>query len=114
MVVVDDADLLAAPACDRVLKEVAAFGRDRGLGLLYAGSADALQLAMGSWLSAAKRARRGLLLGPKSLQEGDMIGVRLPVHLIRATPVAGRGWTTGRGGEAMAVQVPLTVLRTED
>ncbi|MCX4689532.1 FtsK/SpoIIIE domain-containing protein [Kitasatospora purpeofusca] len=114
VVVVDDADLLAAPACDRVLKEVAAFGRDRGLGLLYAGSADALQLAMGSWLSAAKRARRGLLLGPKSLQEGDMIGVRLPVHLIRATPVAGRGWTTGRGGEAMAVQVPLTVLRTED
>ncbi|MFB7673995.1 FtsK/SpoIIIE domain-containing protein [Kitasatospora purpeofusca] len=114
VVVVDDADLLAAPACDRVLKEVAAFGRDRGLGLLYAGSADALQLAMGSWLSAAKRARRGLLLGPKSLQEGDMIGVRLPVHLIRATPVAGRGWTTGRGGEVMAVQVPLTVLRTED
>ncbi|WP_406087134.1 FtsK/SpoIIIE domain-containing protein [Kitasatospora purpeofusca] len=114
VVVVDDADLLAAPACDRVLKEVAAFGRDRGLGLVYAGSADALQLAMGSWLSAAKRARRGLLLGPKSLQEGDMIGVRLPVHLIRATPVAGRGWTTGRGGEAMAVQVPLTVLRTED
>ncbi|WP_234326158.1 FtsK/SpoIIIE domain-containing protein [Streptomyces sp. NRRL S-495] len=114
VVVVDDADLLAAPACDRVLKEVAAFGRDRGLGLVYAGSADALQLAMGSWLSAAKRARRGLLLGPKSLQEGDMIGVRLPVHLIRATPVAGRGWTTGRGGEAMAVQVPLTVLRSED
>ncbi len=113
VVVVDDADLLAMPACDRILKEIAAFGRDRGLGLLYAGPADALQVAMGSWVTAAKRARRGLLLAPKSLQEGDMIGVRLPVHLIRAAPVPGRGWTTGRAGEAMAVQVPLTVLRAE-
>ncbi|MEV4614907.1 FtsK/SpoIIIE domain-containing protein [Kitasatospora sp. NPDC049258] len=113
VVVVDDADLLAMPACDRILKEVAAFGRDRGLGLLYAGPADALQVAMGSWVTAAKRARRGLLLAPKSLQEGDMVGIRLPVHLIRATPTAGRGWTTGRAGEAMAVQVPLTVLRAD-
>ena len=68
---------------------------------------------MGGWVTAAKRARRGLLLAPKSLQEGDMIGIRLPVHLIRATPVTGRGWTTGRAGEAMAVQVPLTVLRAD-
>ncbi|MFF3600370.1 FtsK/SpoIIIE domain-containing protein [Kitasatospora indigofera] len=113
VIVVDDADLLAMPACDRVLKETATFGRDRGLGLLYAGPADALQVAMGGWVTAAKRARRGLLLAPKSLQEGDMIGIRLPVHLIRATPVTGRGWTTGRAGEAMAVQVPLTVLRAD-
>ncbi|MEV0533825.1 FtsK/SpoIIIE domain-containing protein [Kitasatospora sp. NPDC050463] len=113
VVVVDDADLLAMPACDRILKDIAAFGRDRGLGLLYAGPADALQVAMGSWVTAAKRARRGLLLAPKSLQEGDMIGVRLPVHLIRTTPSVGRGWTTGRAGEPMAVQVPLTVLRAE-
>ncbi|MFC9331402.1 FtsK/SpoIIIE domain-containing protein [Kitasatospora sp. NPDC057015] len=113
VVVVDDADLLAMPACDRILKDIATFGRDRGLGLLYAGPADALQVAMGGWVTAAKRARRGLLLAPKSLQEGDMIGIRLPVHLIRSTPVAGRGWTTGRAGEAMAVQVPLTVLRAD-
>ncbi|MFJ6217297.1 FtsK/SpoIIIE domain-containing protein [Streptomyces sp. NPDC092296] len=113
VVVVDDADLLAMPACDRLLKEIAVSGRDRGLGLLYAGPADALQVAMGGWVTAAKRARRGLLLAPKSLQEGDMIGVRLPVHLIRSAPAAGRGWTTGRAGEAMAVQVPLTVLRAD-
>jgi S-DNA-T family DNA segregation ATPase FtsK/SpoIIIE len=114
VVVVDDADLLAMPACDRVLKEIAVSGRDRGLGLLYGGPADSLQVAMGSWVTAAKRSRRGLLLAPKSLQEGDMIGVRLPVHLVRSAPVVGRGWTTGPSGEVMAIQVPLTVLRNED
>jgi S-DNA-T family DNA segregation ATPase FtsK/SpoIIIE len=112
VVVVDDADLLTMPACDRVLKDIAVSGRDRGLGLLFGGPADALQVAMGSWLTAAKRARRGLLLAPKSLQEGDMIGVRLPVQLIRSAHAPGRGWMTGPGGAAMAVQVPLTVMRS--
>ncbi|WP_220040418.1 FtsK/SpoIIIE domain-containing protein [Nonomuraea aridisoli] len=113
VVVVDDADLLASPACDRVLKEIALSGRDHGLGLLYAGMAESLQLALGSWVSAARRARRGVLLAPKSMQEGDMIGVRLPTHLLRTAPSPGRGWTGGPGGEVMAVQVPLTVLRPD-
>ncbi|GGL04085.1 cell division protein FtsK [Sphaerisporangium melleum] len=111
VVVVDDADLLTTPACDRVLKEIAVSGRDRGIGLVYAGPADALLVAMGGWVSAARRARRGLLLAPKGLQEGDMIGVRMPVHLLRSSPAPGRGWMTGPGGEPMTVQVPLTVLR---
>ncbi|GII52603.1 cell division protein FtsK [Planotetraspora thailandica] len=112
IVVIDDADLLAAPECDRVLKEIAISGRDRGVGLVYAGPADVLQVAVGSWVSAAKRARRGLLLTPKSLQEGDMIGVRLPMQLIRSSLPSGRAVMTGPGGEPRMVQLPLTVLRT--
>jgi S-DNA-T family DNA segregation ATPase FtsK/SpoIIIE len=114
VVIVDDADLLTSPAADRVLKDVAVNGRDRGLGLLYAGPAESLSLAMGSWLTAAKRSRRGLLLAPKSLQEGDMIGTRLPVNLLRAEPQPGRAWTTGAGSAAIAVQVPLTQLRATE
>ncbi|MFG2071962.1 FtsK/SpoIIIE domain-containing protein [Nonomuraea maritima] len=113
VVVVDDADLLASPACDKVLKEIALSGRDNGLGLLYAGMAESLQLALGSWISAARRARRGVLLAPKSMQEGDMIGARLPTHLLRTAPSPGRGWTAGPAGDVLAVQVPLTVLRPE-
>ncbi|MEV5411068.1 FtsK/SpoIIIE domain-containing protein [Thermopolyspora sp. NPDC052614] len=113
VVVLDDADLLGMPACDRVLKEIAVSGRDHGLGLLYAGPADALQAAMGTWATAARRTRRGLLLAPKSLQEGELIGVRLPTHLTRSHPSAGRGWTAGPSGGVLAVQVPLTPLRTD-
>lgn len=112
VVLIDDADLLAMPACDRVLKEIAVSGRDNGLGLLYAAPAETLQTAMGSWATAAKRARRGLLLAPKSLAEGELIGARLPVDLVRGTPPTGRGWTVSPTGELMAVQVPLTVLRS--
>ncbi|MGC0422006.1 FtsK/SpoIIIE domain-containing protein [Embleya sp. AB8] len=113
VVVVDDGDLLGMPACDRVLRDLAIAGRDRGQGLLYAGSYDAFQVAMGSWLSAARRgSRHGILLAPKNMQEGDMVGIRLPASVVRAAPPApGRGWTAGPGGVPMQVQVPLTVLR---
>ncbi|MFI6980409.1 FtsK/SpoIIIE domain-containing protein [Embleya sp. NPDC050154] len=113
VVVVDDADLLGMPAADRVLRDLAIAGRDRGQGLLYAGSYDALQVAMGSWLSAARRgSRNGVLLAPKNLQEGDMVGIRLPTNVVRAAPSGpGRAWTAGPGNAPMAVQVPLTVLR---
>ncbi|MEV5411200.1 FtsK/SpoIIIE domain-containing protein [Thermopolyspora sp. NPDC052614] len=112
VVVIDDADLLSMPNCDRFLKEIAVSGRDRGLGLLYAAPTESMQVAMGGWVTAAKRARRGLLLAPKSFTEGEWIGARIPGHLIRTTPPPGRGWTTSPDGELMAVQVPLTVLRT--
>ncbi|MGW9207045.1 FtsK/SpoIIIE domain-containing protein [Embleya sp. NPDC055664] len=116
VVVVDDAELLGMPAADRVLRDLAVAGRDRGQGLLYAGSYDALQVAMGSWLTAARRgSRSGVLLAPKNMQEGDMIGVRLPTNVVRsAPPVPGRAWTAGPGGAPMAVQVPLTVLRSAE
>ncbi|MYS87618.1 FtsK/SpoIIIE domain-containing protein [Embleya scabrispora] len=116
VVVVDDAELLGMPAADRVLRDLAIAGRDRGQGLLYAGSYDALQVAMGSWLTAARRgSRHGILLAPKNMHEGDMIGVRLPTNVVRsAPPVPGRAWTAGPGGLPMAVQVPLTVLRAAE
>lgn len=113
VVVIDDADLLGLPACDRVLKEIVVSGRDRGVGLVYGAPADAMQLALGGWVTAAKRARSGLLLAPKALAEGEWIGARIPVNLIRSTPPVGRGYTTSPTGELMAVQVPLTVLRTD-
>ncbi|MYV98704.1 FtsK/SpoIIIE domain-containing protein, partial [Streptomyces sp. SID3343] len=112
VVVLDDADLLSMPAADRVLRDIAVAGRDRGQGLVYAGSYDALQVAMGGWVSAARRVRRGVLLAPKNFQEGDMINIRIPSNVLRSpqsTP--GRGWTAGEGNVPMAVQIPLTVLR---
>ncbi|MFF3564001.1 FtsK/SpoIIIE domain-containing protein [Streptomyces sp. NPDC002574] len=113
VVMVDDADLLMNPAADKLLKEIAVSGRDQGLGLVYAASADGLQGGLSGWTVSAKRARRGLLLGPKTLSEGDLIGVRLPQSVVRSVAHPGRGWTAGPGGTVMAVQVPLTTLRAE-
>ena len=54
--------------------------------------------------------RRGILLGPKSIGEGDLIGVRISAEQVRTPLVAGRGWTASESGTAITVQVPLTVL----
>ncbi|MEU3186043.1 FtsK/SpoIIIE domain-containing protein [Streptomyces sp. NPDC006923] len=111
VVLIDDADLLMTPAADKVLREIALSGRDQGLGLVFAASADGLQSGLSGWTTAARRARRGLLLAPKNLAEGDLTGLRLSPSVIRSMTQPGRAWTAGPGGAAMAVQVPLTVLR---
>ncbi|WP_433224026.1 FtsK/SpoIIIE domain-containing protein [Dactylosporangium sp. CS-047395] len=113
VVLVDDADLLTAPAADKVLRDVAAGGRDRGRAVVYAGAADALSIALGSWLTAARRSRRGLLLTPRSITEGDVIGARLVSSQVRNAAPPGRAFTGGPGGAAIAVQIPLTVLRED-
>ncbi|MFI5914322.1 FtsK/SpoIIIE domain-containing protein [Dactylosporangium sp. NPDC051541] len=113
VVIVDDADLLTAPAADKVLRDVAAGGRDKSRAVVYAGSADALSVALGSWLTAARRSRRGLLLTPRSITEGDAIGTRLVTSQIRTAAPPGRAFTGGPTGVAIAVQIPLTLLRED-
>nr|WP_237535119.1 FtsK/SpoIIIE domain-containing protein [Streptomyces sp. SID3343] len=108
VVVVDDADLMLACAADTVLRQIATSGRDHGRGLLLSGLAESMS-SLG-WVGMARRSRRGLLLGPKSLGEGDLIGVRLSAEQVRTSLSPGRGWTAGDAGTAIAVQVPLTVL----
>ncbi|MFJ3231105.1 FtsK/SpoIIIE domain-containing protein [Streptomyces sp. NPDC086787] len=111
VVVIDDADLLTSSAADKLLKEIAVSGRDQGLGLVYGASVEGLQSGMSGWTLAARRARRGLLLAPKNLAEGDLIGVRLLPSVVRGSTHAGRAWTAGPGGSLLALQVPLTPLR---
>jgi S-DNA-T family DNA segregation ATPase FtsK/SpoIIIE len=111
VVVIDDADLLMSPTADKVLKEIVVSGRDHGLGLVFAASSDSFQSGMSGWAAAARRSRRGVLLEPRSLTEGELIGVRLGPSVIRAVPRVGRGWMTGASGAPVAVQVPLTTLR---
>lgn len=111
VVVIDDADLLTSAAADKLLKEIAVSGRDQGLGLVYAASAEGLQSGMSGWTLAVRRTRRGLLLAPKNLAEGDLIGVRLMPSVVRGSTHPGRAWTAGPGGSLLALQVPLTPLR---
>ncbi|MFH8788125.1 FtsK/SpoIIIE domain-containing protein [Streptomyces roseoverticillatus] len=113
VVLVDDADLLSSmPAADEVLREIAATGRDRGLGLAAAGAPETLTSAGFGWLGQARRVRKGLLLAPQSPSEGDMLGVRLPYDLLRSRPVPGRGLTVDPvTGALVSLLVPETVLQ---
>ncbi|MCE7083489.1 FtsK/SpoIIIE domain-containing protein [Streptomyces sp. ST2-7A] len=108
VLIVDDAELLANCAADKVLRRVLASGRDRGQGLLVAATAESTS-ALG-WLGQMRRVRRGLLTSPKSVVEGELIGCRMSSEQVRMALPPGRGWTAGPSGGPMAVQVPLTVL----
>ncbi|WP_328332295.1 FtsK/SpoIIIE domain-containing protein [Kribbella sp. NBC_00382] len=111
VVMIDDADLVMMAAADKLLKEIVISGRDNNVGLIFGASTDGFQSGMGGWPTAARRARRGLLIEPRSIGDGDLIGVRLSHNITRATPKTGRAWTTGPGSTPIAVQIPLTTLR---
>ncbi|MGW6281454.1 FtsK/SpoIIIE domain-containing protein [Kribbella sp. NPDC055071] len=113
VVIMDDADLMMSPSADKLLKEIVVSGRDEGLGLVFGATTDGFQSGMSSWAGAARRARRGLLLEARTPSDGDLIGVRLGMNIVRGTPRLGRGLTTGPGSQPIAVQVPLTVLRPQ-
>ncbi|MBY6307359.1 FtsK/SpoIIIE domain-containing protein [Streptomyces clavuligerus] len=112
VVVIDDADLLEEyTSADPLLKEVIAAGRDRGLGLACAGTAEKINHAIGGWLAEARNGRKGLLLSPQSMAEGDFIGGRLAHNLLRVNRPPGRGYTTDpESGALITVLVPETVL----
>lgn len=116
VVLVDDADLLAQlPAADAALREVATSGRDRGIGLVAAATAETLTSAGIGWLGLVRRVRKGLLLSPQSPGEGDLLGARVPYDLLRGRPTPGRGLTVDPvTGVLVSVLVPQTVLREEE
>ncbi|MEU5159064.1 FtsK/SpoIIIE domain-containing protein [Streptomyces sp. NPDC020875] len=115
VVMVDDADLLAQlPAANQILQETAATGRDRGIGLVAAGTPETLTAAGIGWLGQARRLRKGMLLAPQSPGEGDLLGVRVPYDLLKSRPVPGRGLTVDPvTGTLVSVLVPRTELNPE-
>ncbi|MBY8883092.1 FtsK/SpoIIIE domain-containing protein [Actinacidiphila acidipaludis] len=108
VLLVDDADLLAMSPADNLLRDIATSGRDRSLGVAVAGPADALVSPLSAWIGQVRRSRKGLLLSPQSIGEGDILGLRLPHNVIRVNRVPGRGHTTDAAGALLTVLVPET------
>jgi S-DNA-T family DNA segregation ATPase FtsK/SpoIIIE len=109
VILVDDADLLAMTPADNLLRDIASSGRDRSLGLVCAGPAEALVSPLSAWIGQVRRSRKGLLLSPQSIGEGDILGLRLPHNVVRVNRVPGRGFTTDASGNLLTVLVPETV-----
>ncbi|CUU60502.1 DNA segregation ATPase FtsK/SpoIIIE, S-DNA-T family [Parafrankia irregularis] len=112
VVLVDDVDLFGFNApLDPPLREIVAAGRDRGVGLAYAGSGEILSQSISGWLGEARRSRQGVLLAPQSSLEGDLLGTRIPPSLLRGGIRPGRGYVTDATGTLRTITIPHTVLR---
>ncbi|MCK9894404.1 FtsK/SpoIIIE domain-containing protein [Frankia sp. AgB32] len=112
VVLVDDVDLLGfSSPLEAPLREIVSAGRDRGVGLAFAGSGEALSQSISGWLGEARRSRQGVLLAPQSSLEGDLLGTRIPPSLLRAGVRPGRGHIADAAGTLRTITIPHTVLR---
>ncbi len=106
-VVIDDAEVLRDCDAAEELKKLIAFGGDQGQALVFGGNAEDLCAGFGGWQVDAKRARRGCLLSPQQITDGDLIGTRLQRSLIGEPVRPGRALLNTGDGSIRTVAVPL-------
>lgn len=112
VLLVDDVDLFGFNSpLEPALRALVASGRDRGVGLAYAGSGEVLSQSISGWLGEARRSRQGVLLAPQTSLEGDLVGTRIPVSLLRGGVRPGRGYVADATGTLRAITIPHTVLK---
>ncbi len=106
VVIMDDAELLRDCQAEEVLRGLLRAGAGSGRALVIAGDAEAVCAGFSGWQVELKKARRGLLLAPQSITEGDLIGIRPPRSLLGQPVQPGRGLLHLGDGEPRIVQVP--------
>jgi len=109
VVIIDDAELLRNCQADDELLALLRAGAGSGRALVIAGDAEGVCSGFSGWQVEMKKARRGLLLAPQSITEGDLIGVRVSRSVLGQPTQPGRGLLHLGDGELRTVQVPHAV-----
>jgi S-DNA-T family DNA segregation ATPase FtsK/SpoIIIE len=107
VVVIDDAEMLRDCDASGELSRLISFGADSRRALVFGGIAENLGVGFGGWQVEAKRARRGCLIAPSGLMEGDLIGVRLTRGMLGEPPKPGRCLLNVGDGTMVTVTVPM-------
>ncbi|HEV3381417.1 MAG TPA: FtsK/SpoIIIE domain-containing protein [Trebonia sp.] len=108
VVVMDDAEMLRDCDASGELSRLIAFGADSQRALVFGGDAQNLGVGFGGWQVDGKKARRGCLIAPSTLPEGDLIGARLTRGMLGETPRPGRCLLNVGDGTLLTVTVPMT------
>jgi S-DNA-T family DNA segregation ATPase FtsK/SpoIIIE len=107
VLVIDDAELLRDCSAGPTLAAILRRELGERVGIVLAGDPDAICSGFSGWQVEARKARRGLLLSPQNLIEGELIGVHVPRAMIGRPVEPGRGLLHLGNGRPLAVQVPL-------
>jgi DNA segregation ATPase FtsK/SpoIIIE, S-DNA-T family len=107
VVMIDDAEILRDCDASGQLSRLIAFGADSRQALVFGGDSENLGVGFGGWQVDAKRARRGCLIAPSTLPEGDLIGARLPRGMLGESPRPGRCLLNVGDGTLITVTVPM-------
>lgn len=108
VVLMDDAELLRDCQAADELRALSRGGAGSGRALVIAGDAETICAGFSGWQVELKKARRGLLLAPRSITEGDLIGLRPPRSLLGQPLQPGRGLLHLGDGEPRVIQIPYS------
>jgi len=107
VVLVDDAELLKDCDAKAELRQLIQRGGERGQALVIGGDAEEIGSGFSGWQVDAKKGRRGALLSPQGITNGELLGVRLPRSSVGGQITPGRAVVHLGDGELLTVQVPL-------
>jgi S-DNA-T family DNA segregation ATPase FtsK/SpoIIIE len=86
VIVIDDAELMYETPLDDALADLLRLARDGEHGMIIAGVASELSRAFQSFLASVPKSRIGVLLAIDSLDDGDLLGTRLPRNITIGSP----------------------------
>jgi S-DNA-T family DNA segregation ATPase FtsK/SpoIIIE len=106
VVIIDDAEVLRD--CDAAddLRQIISFGGNEQRGLVFGGNAEDICAGFSGWQVEARRARRGCLLSPQQITDGDLIGTRLTRSMIGEPVRPGKALLNAGDGHLRTVAVP--------
>lgn len=107
LILVDDAEMVRDGDLAPALLAVARQAREKSWGVVVTGDTTHLATGLSGWLFEARRARQGLLLAPRNLADGEVVGVRLVPSQLVTRNLPGRGLLFGATEHPTAVQGPL-------
>jgi S-DNA-T family DNA segregation ATPase FtsK/SpoIIIE len=107
VVVLDDAEVLRDCDAADELKRIISFGGGEQRALVFGGNAEDICTGFSGWQVDAKRARRGCLLCPQQLADGDLIGTRLTRSMIGEPVRPGKALLNPGNGEVITVAIPV-------
>ena len=107
VVIIDDAEVLRD--CDAAddLRKIVNFGGNDQRGLVFGGNAEDICGGFSGWQVEARRARRGCLLTPQQITDGELIGTRLSRSMIGEPVRPGKALLNVGDGNLITVAVPV-------
>jgi DNA segregation ATPase FtsK/SpoIIIE, S-DNA-T family len=107
VVIMDDAEVLRDCDAADELRKIVNFGGNDQRGLVFGGNAEDICGGFSGWQVEARRARRGCLLTPQQITDGDLIGTRLSRSMIGEPVRPGKALLNVGDGILITVAVPV-------
>ncbi|TSB32823.1 FtsK/SpoIIIE domain-containing protein [Streptomyces benahoarensis] len=106
VLVVDDAEVWRDLICRDWLKTFVRKASGSNRGVIIGGDVATVGVGFAGWQSEIKKNRRGVLLSPPNMGDGDLVGVRLSRSQLAAKVVPGAGLLHLGSGALMTTQIP--------